>query len=123
MNNTLSPYHAEQARTQLAGREGEHPPVNLWDMLHDLGSKLIFEHGFSPANLQGCSNHVNRTTEPLVRFLVWLQHTPEAVAVLRELDGWQESIGGPAEVELNRSERLPTLAEPDWPRKKRNSVA
>jgi len=123
MNNTLSPYRSEQTRTQLAGCEGEHPPVNLWDMLHDLGSKLIFEHGFSPANLHGCSNHVNRTTEPLVRFLVWLQHTPEAVAVLRELEGWQEGIGESAVVEPNGSERSPTLAEPHWPRKKRNSVA
>ena len=68
--------------------------MNLWDLLHDLGNKLIQTHGYAPAHLQGCSNQVNRTTEPLVRFLVWLHHTPEANSVLREMGAWQEDPGG-----------------------------
>jgi hypothetical protein len=98
--------------------------MDLWGMLHDLGNRLIQTHGYSPPNLLGCSNHLNRTTEPLVHFLIWLQHTPEAVAVLRELEGWQEDIAESAEDVLNRAEQLsPTLARPRWPRKKRSSFA
>jgi hypothetical protein len=88
MNNTLS-----RSRTELARSEkGQHLPMNLQDMLHELGNKLVLEHGFRPANLYGCSNHINRTTEPLERFLVWLQHTPEAGSVLRDMGVWQEDI-------------------------------
>jgi hypothetical protein len=40
--------------------------------------------------LHGCSSYVNRTTEPLVRFLLWLQHTPEAAYILNDIGVWQE---------------------------------
>jgi hypothetical protein len=111
-------------RPQLAKSEGEHLPVSLLAMLHDLGEKLIQEHGFSPAALQGCSNHVNRTTEPLVRFLVWLHHTPEANSVLRAMGAWQEDSAESAEDVVNRAEQLsPTSARSKWPRKMRTSVA
>jgi hypothetical protein len=98
--------------------------MNLLDMLHDLGNKLVLEHGFSPANLHGCSNHVNRTTEPLVRFLMWLHNTPEANSVLRAMGTWQEDIAESAGDVLKRTEQLsPASARSKWSRKRRNSVA
>jgi hypothetical protein len=127
MNSTFTLPRSVPGQTRTPPFNGEqagHSPMNLWGMLADLGNELIQKHGFSPADLQGCSTYVNRTTEPLVRFLVWLQHTPEAASVLRDMGVWQEDIGESAEVQLNRGEQLsPTLARPRWPRKKRNSVA
>ncbi len=62
-----------------------------WDLrkvLSDLGDRLVQEHGFQPANLYGCSALLNHTLEPLVRFLLWLEHTPEASFVLQQMGVW-----------------------------------
>jgi hypothetical protein len=117
-------YRRGQTCTQLAKcEEGEPLPCNLSRMLHELGNKLIQTHGFTATVLEGCSNHVNRTTEPLVRFLVWLHNTPEASSVLRDLGAWQEDIVEAAELELNTAEQLPRSVAGSNPGKRRTSVA
>ena len=40
------------------------------------------DFAFGDVKLVG-EGDINRTTEPLVRFLVWLERTPEAQAALR----------------------------------------
>jgi hypothetical protein len=119
MNNSLAPSLTPLSRFQ---EEAEHLPVNLRDLLHDLGNRLVLEHGFAPANLHGCSNHINRTTEPLVRFLVWLQQTPEAGSVLSDMGVWQENTsangrGSATERPRAVGSRLPSQG------KKKSSVA
>jgi hypothetical protein len=125
MDNTLSRHLAGQTRTQTSNsNSGEHTPVDLGKLLAELGSKLIREHGFSPAQLQGCSTYVNRTTEPLVRFLVWLQHTPEVGTVLSDLGVWQEDNREPAASALNNVDKLPPApGDSSWPRQRKHSVA
>jgi hypothetical protein len=73
--------------------------LNLRKVLAELGHRLVQEHGFQPANLHGCSALVNHTLEPLVRFLVWLEHTPEASFVLQQMGVWQLD---PLRTELGR---------------------
>jgi hypothetical protein len=73
--------------------------LNLRKILTDMGHRLVEEHGFQPANLYGCSALVNHTLEPLVRFLVWLEHTPEASFVLQQMGVWHLD---PLRAELHR---------------------
>jgi hypothetical protein len=124
IDKTLPGHVLGQAWTQGSnGEESKHLPGGLRETLAELGHKLVAKYGFSAADLQGCSSYVNRTTEPLVRFLIWLQHTPEAGAVLRDMGVWQDNIEESTEVELNSGTRpSPTLSRPRWPRN-RNSVA
>ncbi len=42
----------------------------------------LVNFGFEHVKMTG-EAHINRTTEPVVRFLLWLQRTPEAEAALR----------------------------------------
>jgi len=81
------------------GIENKPPPFNLRRILAELGHRLVEEHGFQPANLHGCSALVNHTLEPLVRFLVWLEHTPEANFVLQQMGVWHLE---PLRAELRR---------------------
>jgi len=75
------------------------PAFNLRGILAELGHRLVEEHGFQPANLHGCSALLNHTLEPLVRFLVWLEHTPEANFVLQQMGVWHLE---PLRAELRR---------------------
>jgi hypothetical protein len=50
----------------------------LQEMLDRLAADFAFEH----VPLAGKA-HLNRTTEPVLRFLVWLERTPEAQVALR----------------------------------------
>ena len=50
----------------------------LQEMIDHLGA----DFGFEQVELAG-EAHLNRTTEPVVRFLVWLERTPEAQVALR----------------------------------------
>jgi hypothetical protein len=52
------------------------------EMLLEMRGRLIADFAFGDVKLAG-EGHINRTTEPLVRFLVWLERTPEAQAALR----------------------------------------
>jgi hypothetical protein len=92
MGQPFPDHHSGQVRAQPSnGTEGTPPPLDLRQMLADLGNRLVHEYGFRAADLQGCSTHLNRTTEPLVRFLVWLQHTPEACYLLRDMGWWPQN--------------------------------
>jgi len=125
IDKTLPGHVLGKAWTQGSnGEESRRPAGDLRETLAELGHKLLDEHGFSAADLQGCSSYVNRTTEPLVRFLIWLQQTPEAGAVLRDMGVWQDNIGESAESALNSgAQPIPTLARSRWPRNRSNSVA
>ena len=123
LDNTLAGRLLGQARRQGANGEEDKPPrSDLREVLGDLGNRLLREHGFPPAHLQGCSAYVNRTTEPLVRFLIWLQHTPEAGAILCDMGVWQENFES-AEIALNIAEQLsPAAARSRWPRRRADSA-
>jgi len=125
IDKTLPGHVLGQAWTRGSNAdESKCPAGDLREMLAELGNKLLERHGFSSADLQGCSSYVNRTTEPLVRFLIWLQHTPEAGAVLRDMGVWPDNIGEPAENALNSAAQpSPTVARSRWPRNRSNSVA
>ena len=51
-------------------------------LLHEMIDRLIRDFEFDHVKLEGKA-HLNRTTEPVVRFLVWLERTPEAQVALR----------------------------------------
>ena len=51
-------------------------------LLHEMLDRLVADFGFEPVKLAG-EAHLNRTTEPVVRFLLWLESTPEAQTSLR----------------------------------------
>ncbi|HEY7307882.1 MAG TPA: hypothetical protein VH643_00845 [Gemmataceae bacterium] len=50
----------------------------LQEMIDRLAADFAFEH----VQLAGRA-HLNRTTEPVLRFLIWLERTPEAQGALR----------------------------------------
>jgi len=52
----------------------------LNEMIDLLAADFAFEH----VQLAGRA-HLNRTTEPVVRFLIWLERTPEAQDALRSV--------------------------------------
>jgi hypothetical protein len=52
------------------------------ELLQEMIDRLVADFGFAHAKMAG-EAHLNRTTEPVVRFLVWLQRTPEAQVALR----------------------------------------
>jgi hypothetical protein len=52
------------------------------ELLQEMIDRLIADFGFAHVKMAG-EAHLNRTTEPVVRFLVWLQRTPEAQVALR----------------------------------------
>ena len=51
-------------------------------LLQEMVDRLVADFGFERVKLAG-EAHLNRTTEPVVRFLVWLERTPEAQVALR----------------------------------------
>jgi hypothetical protein len=51
-------------------------------MLQEMIKCLVTDFGFAHVEMAG-EAHLNRTTEPVVRFLVWLKRTPEAQAAWR----------------------------------------
>jgi hypothetical protein len=51
-------------------------------LLEDMLDHLVADFGFEHVKLAG-EAPINRTTEPVVRFLLWLERTPEAQASLR----------------------------------------
>jgi hypothetical protein len=61
-------------------------------LLQELMDRLVAEFGFERVKLAG-EAHLNRTTEPVVRFLVWLERTPEAQVALRS--AFQRLTGKP----------------------------
>lgn len=52
------------------------------ELLQEMRDRLVADFGFERVQLAG-EGHINRTTEPVVRFLVWLEKTPEAQGALR----------------------------------------
>jgi hypothetical protein len=52
--------------------------------LTELGNRLVDDHKFQRSNLVG-TTHENRTTEPIIKFLIWLNETPEAKLILKDL--------------------------------------
>ena len=56
--------------------------VDVVGMLQEMMDHLMVDFTFEHVKLVG-EGHVNRTTEPVVRFLVWLERTPEAQVALR----------------------------------------
>ena len=53
---------------------------------------LVTDFGFAHVKMAG-EAHLNWTTEPVVRFLVWLERTPEAQVALRS--AFQRLTGKP----------------------------
>jgi hypothetical protein len=51
-------------------------------LLHEMMVRLVTDFGFEHVKMAG-EAHLNRTTEPVIHFLVWLERTPEAQAALR----------------------------------------
>jgi hypothetical protein len=56
--------------------------LDVVGLLQEMIDHLAADFGFEHIKLAG-EAHLNRTTEPVVRFLVWLERTPEAQAALR----------------------------------------
>ena len=56
--------------------------VDVVGMLQEMMDHLVGDFAFEYVQLAG-EGHINRTTEPVVRFLVWLERTPEAQVALR----------------------------------------
>jgi hypothetical protein len=51
-------------------------------LLQEMRDRLVADFGFERVKMAG-EAHLNRTTEPVVRFLVWLERTPEAQVALQ----------------------------------------
>jgi hypothetical protein len=51
-------------------------------LLQEMMDRLVADFDFEQVKLVGDAP-INRTTEPVVRFLVWLERTPEAQTSLR----------------------------------------
>ena len=56
--------------------------LDVVGLLQEMIDRLIADFGFERVSLAG-NDHLNRTTEPVVRFLLWLERTPEAQDALR----------------------------------------
>jgi hypothetical protein len=52
------------------------------ELLQETIDRLRADFGFAHVKMAG-EAHLNRTTEPVIRLLVWLQRTPEAQVALR----------------------------------------
>lgn len=51
-------------------------------LLHEMRDRSVADFAFGPVKMAG-EAPINRTTEPVVRFLLWLENTPEAQAALQ----------------------------------------
>ncbi|HEY7310204.1 MAG TPA: hypothetical protein VH643_12650 [Gemmataceae bacterium] len=56
--------------------------LDVVELLHEMIERLAADFAFEPVQLAGRA-HLNRTTEPVLRFLIWLERTPEAQDALR----------------------------------------
>ena len=56
--------------------------LDVVGLLHEMRDRLVADFAFEHVRLAG-EGHLNRTTEPVVRFLVWLESMPEAQVALR----------------------------------------
>jgi hypothetical protein len=56
--------------------------LDVVGLLEEMIDRLVADFEFNQVQLAG-EAHINRTTEPVVRFLVWLERTPEAQDALR----------------------------------------
>jgi hypothetical protein len=56
--------------------------LDVVGLLNEMIDLLAADFAFKPVQLAGRA-HLNRTTEPVVRFLIWLERTPEAQDALR----------------------------------------
>ena len=56
--------------------------VEVVGLLQEMRDRLVADFKFEQVQLAG-EAPINRTTEPVVRFLVWLERTPEAQVALR----------------------------------------
>ena len=56
--------------------------LDVVGLLQEMLDRLVADFAFEHVPLAGKA-HLNRTTEPVVRFLLWLKGTPEAQAALR----------------------------------------
>jgi hypothetical protein len=51
--------------------------ADMVGLLREMLARLVADFDFEQVKLAG-EAHLNRTTEPVVRFLLWLEKTPEA---------------------------------------------
>ena len=56
--------------------------MNLKQVLMNLGNRLVTERGFDPAVFD---NPDRKSTVPIRVFTEWLNHTPEAIEILKEM--------------------------------------
>ena len=56
--------------------------LDVVGLLQEMLDRLVADFAFEHVPLAG-NTHLNQTTEPVVRFLVWLERTPEAQDALR----------------------------------------
>lgn len=56
--------------------------LDVTGLLEEMIDLLVSNSGFAQVKMAG-EAQINRTTEPVVRFLLWLKGTPEAQAALR----------------------------------------
>ena len=56
--------------------------LGMVGLLQEMRDRLVADFGFERVKLAG-EAHLNWTTEPVARFLVWLERTPEALVALR----------------------------------------
>jgi hypothetical protein len=56
--------------------------LDVVGLLQEMIDRLVTDFAFDHVQLAG-KDHINRTTEPVVRFLLWLERTPEAQDALR----------------------------------------
>jgi hypothetical protein len=67
--------HASRGISPIEGQD-------VTGLLEEMIDLLVANSGFGHVKMAG-EAQVNRTTEPVVRFLLWLKGTPEAQAALR----------------------------------------
>ena len=58
--------------------------MQLKQILTEMGESLVHQYGFRPASLAGTQS-LDRSTTPVVHFLIWLESTPEAKEVLAQM--------------------------------------
>jgi hypothetical protein len=56
--------------------------ADMVGLLQEMLDRLVADFGFEQVKLAG-EAPLNRTTEPVIRFLLWLERTPEAQVALR----------------------------------------
>jgi hypothetical protein len=66
--------------------------ADVLGLLQEMIGHLVADFGFGHVKMTG-EAPINRTTEPVVRFLLWVHRTPEAQAALRS--AFQRLAGNP----------------------------